>query len=176
MDYFDTDSDMNSADTLFNELGDICLYELMLSSDAYVRMIELNMQGFKRLHRHLSKKFHNLYLDIQRESLERFKKGFKSDLRYKEYHPDDIKEHLESWNKVLEEHLKRVGEIIKEIFDRCGYIPCVAKELQCLLYHNLIKNDRAIKKLSDCNWDINAIYKHDIYLHNKMKDIEKDER
>ena len=173
MSYFKESSEPrnNEVDTLFIRLGELCLKHIMLSSDAYIRMMELNMQGYKRLHRHLSKEFHDLYLDLQRESVERYNKSVPSETQFKEYKPKDIKEHLETWTMVLKQDLKEVGLIIRDIFDTCGYIPCVAKDLQCILYRDLIKNERAIHKFEDCDWDYEVIYMHDNYIHKKMKEI-----
>lgn len=176
MGYFKDEPNITSGtpevDSLFERLGDICLKHIMLSSDAYIRMIELNMQGFKRLHRHLGKEFHDMYLDLQRESLEKFNKPIPSRGEFKPYKPKDLQEHLENWTMVLEEDLKEVNFVIKTIFNECGYIPCVAKEIQYILYKNIIKNERAIQKFEDCNWDNIILYKHDHYLHTKMKEIE----
>ena len=48
MSYFKNDeynsSDISRAQEYINKLGKICLDELMLSSDAYICMIKLNMQ------------------------------------------------------------------------------------------------------------------------------------
>lgn len=161
----------DEVDSLFEQLGELCLKHIMLSSDAYIRMIELNMQGYKRLHRHLSKEFHDLYLDLQRESLENRNKSIPSNAKFEEYKPKDIKEHLEVWTTVLEEDLKTVNHIIRDIFNHCGYIPCTAKDIQCILYRNLIKNERAIHKFNDCDWDYEVIYSHDNYIHKKMKEM-----
>lgn len=172
MGYFkETPSTYDDVDSLFTKLGDLCLKHIMLSSDAYIRMIKINMQGYKRLHSHLSKQFHDLYLDLQRESIERYGKSVPSAVKFEEYKPENIKEHLITWTAVLEQDLKEVNNIIREIFNNCGYIPCVAKDLQCILYKNLIKNERAIHKFNDCDWDYEVIYSHDNYIHKKMKDI-----
>lgn len=181
MGYFDKDEDKeakmlnkDSSKKLFKELADICLEELMLSSDAYVCMIEMNMHGYKRLHRYLSKKFHDFYLALQRESVEKFGIAIPSDNQYEVYKPKNLKHHLEQWNEKLEEHLKSVGIIIKGIFDEEGYISCVAQDIQKCLFKNYIKNERAIHKFKDCDWSYEMIYEHDNYLHKKMKEREHD--
>ena len=46
MTFYD-DLDKSNLKEYFKKLGNICLKHLMLSSDSYVRMIELNMNGFK---------------------------------------------------------------------------------------------------------------------------------
>lgn len=161
------------VDESFKRLSDICLEELMLSSDAYVCMIELNLHGFKRLHRFLSKEFQNLYLDLQKETFEHTNQVTPSSIEYDKYKPKDLKEHLESWSMILEKHLKEIGIIIKSIFEEHGFIPCVAQELQKILYRNLIKNERAIKEFEDCDWAYDVIYRYDKHLHKKMKKEEE---
>lgn len=171
MAYFEQEKyvDETSTESLLNELGDICLEELMLSSDAYVCMMKLNMQGYKRLHRYLSKEFQDLYLELQRETFEKYYKMQPSKINYETYKADNIKTHLENWNEIMEKHLKRIGEIIKMIFENDGYIPCVASKIQKILYRNIVKNTRALQKFADCDWSYEIIYKHDYYLHEKMK-------
>ena len=177
MRYFEEDKKHKKSvgdNTHFSELAEICLEELMLSSDAYTCMIKLNMHGYKRLHRCLSKKFHDFYLQIQNDSLERTGKSIQTYGSFDVYTVKNLKEHLEKWNDKIEEHLKRVGEIIKDIFEEYGYINCTAQEVQKCLFKNLIKNERALHKFEDCNWDYDTIYRHDRYLHKKMKEEEKD--
>ena len=176
MGYFEDEKQIEELNTenLLNELGDICLEQLMLSSDAYVCMMKLNMQGYKRLHRYLSKEFQDLYLDLQKETFEKYYKIKPSRINYQTYKVDNIKDHLEYWNESSEKHLKRVGEIIKIIFENEGYIPCVAQKMQKILYRNIVKNTRALQKFSDCEWSYEIIYKHDHYLHEKMKKEEYD--
>jgi hypothetical protein len=173
MGYF-KDSQDESVEELFNRLGDICLEELMLSSDAYVCMIELNLQGYKRLHRHLSKEFYTLYLDLQKESFEHTNKTVSIDGNFKKYKPRSIKEHLEDWTEILEGHLKEVGYIIKSIFEAKGFIPCVAQELQRIFYRNIIKNERTMKMFEDCDYNPEIIYKKDFKLHKRMRKIEEE--
>ena len=71
MTYFKNQDELNvsNSEDLLRQLSDICLEELMLSSDAYVCMIKLNMHGYKRLHRYLSKEFQDLYLAFHQKCL-----------------------------------------------------------------------------------------------------------
>jgi len=174
--YFKNDkhsgSDYSRSKEYMNVLGKICLDELMLSSDAYICMIKLNMHGYKRLHRHLSKKFHDLFLKVQCKSIEKY--GVSLDLPegFRQYHVDNLKDHLEKWNEILKIHLKEIGEIIKGLFEEEGYICCLAQEVQKTLYKNIIKNERAIDKFNQCEWSKEIIFEHDKYLHGKMKEKE----
>lgn len=174
MSYFKNDeynsSDSSRAQEYINKLGKICLDELMLSSDAYICMIKLNMHGYKRLHRHLSKEFHGLFLKIQCKSLEDYGKSLEIPPGFKTYHAEDLKEHLTKWNDILRVHLKEVGEIVKGIFEEEGYICCLAQEVQKILYKNIIKNDRAIDKFNQCDWSNEIIFEHDKYIHTKFKE------
>ena len=172
MTFYD-DLDKSNLKEYFKKLGNICLKHLMLSSDSYVRMIELNMNGFKRLHRYLSKKYHNLYLKLQKEMFEYIDEIESGANEYKKYIPKNIKEHLISWNQEINNDLNTVGELIKNIFNEGGFIPCTARELQKILYHNIIKNKRAIQQFTDCDWDYEIIYEYDYRLHHKMKEIEE---
>lgn len=176
MTYFKDNESYNveesNIEQLLRELSDICLEELMLSSDAYVCMIKMNMHGYKRLHRHISKKFQDFYLELQCESLEKFNRVLSSEINFKVYKINNLKEHLETWNLKLKEHLKKVGYIIKQIFEQEGYIPCTAQKIQNILYKNIIKNERAMKKFEDCDYSYHIIYEHDKYLHEKMKEKE----
>ena len=149
MAYFKDKEELMTGNTedLLRQLSDICLEELMLSSDAYVCMIKLNMHGYKRLHRYLSKEFQDLYLAFQYESLKNFDRVLSSEIRFETYKTKDIKEHLQNWTEVLKKHIKTVGAIIKEIFENEGYISCTAQKLQKILYKNIIKNERALKKI-----------------------------
>lgn len=159
---------------LYNKLSKICLDELMISSEAYVCMIELNLHGYKRLHRFLSKEFQNFYLEVQKDAYEKIDETLSSEYEYRSYKPENLKEHLETWTEILKKHLKEVGEIIKGIFEEEGYIPCIAQEVQKVLFRNLIKNERAIDKFNDCNWSYEIIYEHDKYLHKKIKKLEEE--
>lgn len=163
MEYFEENNSM------LDDLGSICLEELMLSSDAYVCMINMNMCGYKKLHRRLSKKFHDLYLCLQNESMERYGKPLSTFKNFKVYKTESMQEHLKNWNSTLKEHYKRTGFIIKEIFDKEGYISENAQNLQRLLYKNIIKNDRIIHKLEDLNWSMESIYDNDAFLCKKIK-------
>lgn len=177
MTYFKNQDELNASNSedLLRQLSDICLEELMLSSDAYVCMIKLNMHGYKRLHRYLSKEFQDLYLAFQYESLKNFDRVLSSEIRFETYKIKDIKEHLLTWTDVLKQHLKTVGLIIKQIFENEGYISCTAQKLQKILYKNIIKNERALKKFEDCDYNYQIIYEHDKYLHEKMKEKEHKE-
>lgn len=176
MGYFEEDKkykkESDTHSMYLSELGDICLEELMLSSDAYVCMIKLNMHGYKRLHRYLSKKFHDFYLTVQNNSLESTGKAVENNSSFEVYTVKSLKEHLIKWNEKLEIHLKKVGKIIRDIFEEEGYISCTAQEIQKCLFENLIKNERALQKFEDCNWDYDTIYRHDKYLHEKIKERE----
>lgn len=173
MGYFEEDKKYKKdTNTHLSELGDICLEELMLSSDAYVCMIKLNMHGYKRLHRYLSKEFHDFYLRVQNNSLESTGKAIENNSSFEVYTVKNLKEHLIKWNEKLEVHLKKVSKIIKDIFEEEGYISCTAQEIQKCLFKNLIRNERALQKFEDCNWDYNTIYHHDRYLHEKIKEKE----
>lgn len=174
MGYFKGDeyksSEYSRSEEYINKLGKICLDELMLSSDAYICMIKLNMHGYKRLHRHLSKKFHDLFLKIQCKSIEDYGKSLEIPEGFKTYHVENLKEHLTAWNDILKIHLKEVGEIIKGIFKEEGYICCLAQDVQKILYKNIIKNDRAINKFNQCDWSNEIIFEHDKYIHTKLKE------
>lgn len=181
MGYFDKEESKQAemvyksgSEELLKELADICLEQLMLNSDAYICSIETNMQGYKRLHRYLSKKFHDLYLKIQKEAVERYGRVIPSDIEFSVYKPKNMKNHLNQWNSKIEEHLKHVGLIIKGIFEADGYICCTAQEIQKCLFKHYIKNERAIHKFEDCDWSYEVIYEHDEKLHRKMKDKEHD--
>lgn len=165
-------SNVSKVEELLNELANICFEELMLSSDAYVCMIKLNMHGYKRLHRHLSKEFYDMYLEIQNKYVEMYNKSLNIPNKFEKYTAKDIKSHLYNWTNILKEHLSKVGEIIKGIFEEEGYIPCIAQKLQKILYKNIIKNERAIHKFEDCGWENEIIYQHNDYLHSCMKKIE----
>lgn len=175
MSYFKEDKKYSEEkhSSYLSELGDICLEELMLSSDAYICMIKLNMHGYKRLHRYLSKKFHDFYLRVQNNSLESTGRAIDNNSSFEIYTVKDLKEHLIKWNEKLEIHLKKVGEIIRGIFEEEGYISCTAQEIQRCLFKNLIKNERAIRKFEDCGWSHETIYVHDKYLHEKIKNKEE---
>lgn len=174
MGYFNDKKSTNISKDAVERLSEICLDELMFSSDAYICMIAMNLQGYKRLHRYISKKLYCLYLDIQKDAIEDFGEPVNSESRYNKYYTDDIKTHLHEWNEKLENHLKEIGNIIKVIFEENGYIYCTAQKLQKILYKNLIKNERALKKFEDCGYSYEIIYNHDKYLHDKVKAKEKE--
>ncbi len=165
-------NNVSKSEELLNKLSKICLDELMFSSDAYICMIELNLHGYKRLHRYLSKEFYNLYLELQNKIVEKYDRALPMPKEFKKYTTDSLKEHLEHWTEILKEHLKEVGEIIKGVFEEDGYIPCVAQKVQKKLYKNIIKNERALQKFEDCDWSYEVIYQHDYYLHSKLKELE----
>lgn len=172
MGYFENKKNYNLHNDYLSQLGGICLEQLMLSSDAYTCMIKLNLHGYKRLHRHLSKKFHDYYLEVQNKAMESTGIPIENNSEFEIYKVKDLKEHLIKWNEKIEEHLRQVGTIIKNIFEEEGYICCTAQSIQKCLFKNLIKNERAIKKFEDCNWSNESIYAHDIYIHTKMKEKE----
>ena len=180
MSYFKDGKNTKSDDTsnsksmeYMNELGRICLDELMLSSDAYICMIKMNMHGYKRLHRYLSKKFHDLFLQTQCKAIENFGTSLDIPDRFQEYHVNNIKQHLEKWNDIMKIHIKEVGEVVKGILEEDGYICCIAQEVQKILYKNIIKNERAIDKFNQCDWSKEIIFEHDRYIHEKMKEEDK---
>lgn len=169
MKYFNEDKTASESEELYSRLANICLEQLMFSSDAYVCMIKLNLHGYKRLHRVLTKKFYDLYLELQNDIVEMYHKVLPVDEDFKHYTTESLKEHLHNWNKKAKEDLVEVGEIIRKIFEQDGYIPCVAQKVQKILYKNIIKNERAIQKFEDCDWSNDVIYLHDKYLHDKIK-------
>ena len=83
-------SNVSKVEELLNELANICFEELMLSSDAYVCMIKLNMHGYKRLHRYLSKEFYDMYLEIQNKYVEMYNKSLNIPNKFEEYTAKDI--------------------------------------------------------------------------------------
>lgn len=177
MGYFKEDKQSRSmSEKAIERLSEICLDELMFSSDAYICMISMNMQGYKRLHRHISKKLYSLYLDIQKDAIEKYNEPINTESEYRKYYTEDLKTHLEEWNIKLESDLKEVGQIIRTIFEENGYIYCTAQKIQKILYKNLIKNERALKKFEDCGYNHDIIYMHDKYLHDKIKIIEKEDK
>ena len=179
MRYFGNDIEIDyttlSTEELYSHLANICLEEIMFSSDAYVCMINLNLHGYKRLHRMQSKKFYNLYLELQNDIVEMYHKILPTEQEFERYKVDNLKNHLYHWNKRNQINLKSVGEIIKNIFEKNGYIPCVAQKMQKIIYRNLIKNERAIQKFEDCDWSNEVIYIHDKYIHDKVKNDEHHE-
>lgn len=162
-------SEHSNSKYMMAELANICLEELMFSSDSYVCMMGMNMQGYKRLHRYISKIFYDLYLEFQKEAVENFDEAIEVETDFSKYKSKDLKSHLETWNGLLEKHLKKAGEAVKAIFEEHGYISCTAQKLQKILYHNLLKNERALKKFEDSDYSPIVIYEHDRYLHEKIK-------
>ena len=177
MGYFNEDkSDKNNHNIYLSELSDICLEQLMLSSDAYTCMIKMNLHGYKRLHRHLSKKFHDLYLTIQSKAMESTGMPAENNSSFEVYKVKDLKEHLHKWNEKIEEHLKIVSKVIRCIFEEEGYICCIAQDIQKCLFKNLIKNERTIQRFCDCDWSPEIIYYYDDKLHKKIKQKEEDNK
>lgn len=168
MGYFDKETRVDSLENLYKQISNICLDHLMLSSDAYVCSIKHCLHGYKKLHRCLSKEFQDIYLDIQKEAIEKFDKYLEVESNFRNFRPQDFKEHLELWNEILERDLKTIGSIIVQMFNNCGYISCNASKIQKLLYKSLIKNEQAIKKLESLDWSQEAIYEHDNMVHDKM--------
>ena len=62
MGYFKDKNTTDNSKNAVERLSEICLDELMFSSDAYICMMTMNLQGYKRLHRHISKKLYSLFL------------------------------------------------------------------------------------------------------------------
>lgn len=168
MGYFERETGVDPYESLYKKLSNICLEHLMLSSDAYVCSIKHCLNGYKKLHRSLSKEFQDIYLDIQKEAMEKFDKYIEVESRFENFRPHDFKEHLELWNDILQKDLKIIGKIIVEIFNEKGYIPCNASKIQKILYKSLIKNEKTIKRLESLDWSQEAIYEHDKYVYEKM--------
>lgn len=160
-----------NSEVLYNKLSEICLENLMLSSDAYVCAVKMNLKGYKVLHRHLSKKFQDLYLKVQQDTMKRFDKLMYGAEEYAHYNYKSLRQHLTEWNIKLEKYLVDVGQIIRGIFEQDGYISCVAQEVQKTLYKNLLMNKKNIKILDELNWNESEIRNLDKELYNKMKHV-----
>lgn len=172
---FEEDMDARTIEDIIADVADICISQIMFNTDSAGICQKINMQGFKRLHRHLSKKFHCYYLEFLNNSINDYNIIPESHSEFRPYTVSSFKDHLYNRLHILESHIKIMGELSKEFFNITGVIRCDMMAIQKCLYRSLCKTNRAIQRFEDNKWMPHDIYVYDTKLHKKMKKIESEE-
>ena len=175
MKYYEKMSKERDINDILSDISDICLKHIMFNSDSISVCQKLNYQGFKRLHRHLSKKFHCMFLTLLNDSINNFDVVPQNHSEFIRYNSSSLKEHLNNRYELLLNDIKILGQLSKEFFEMAGFVNCTIKEMLDCMFRSLSKTKRAIKRFDDNNWLQHDIYVYDNYLHKKIKKKEQED-
>lgn len=152
---------------LFKKIDAILDEHLLLNKKAMISCQSLGFNGFKRLHRMNTKRFLCWQLKSANMLFDRYR------VPLHEYSSMDLKEHLATWDKKLEEDIKILGQLNKEYLEKSGVENCVIKDALNLLVKNHEKTGRWYKRFEETDWLSHDMHVVDDRLHDKFKKEEE---
>lgn len=129
----------------------------------------LGFNGFKRWHRMRSRELMELKYCLANELFDKFRIApiFKDyELNYS---PADLKEHLESWDKVILNAIEELGTANKEYYEVIGMNSKVIKKALCIFMKDFEKVGRYLKRFTESDWLSLDMHTVDDKLHEKFK-------
>ena len=160
---------------IYKNVDNIVLTHLMINDDAMKVCQSLGYNGFKRLHRCLTKELLCEHIKLENCYFDRFQKVLNTKVNFSQYAPMDLKNHLEKWKELLTRHIQELGELNQEHFDVLGV---TSETIECVI-HILVKKlekvNRWIIRFNESNWNSMEIHYVDDCLHKKYKKMEEGE-
>lgn len=160
---------------VLNDVASICLHQIMYNTSASAEMHKINIQSLKRVHRHLSKKFHCIYFSLVNNSINNYGIIPDNHSEFIPYKTTNLKNHLLHREELLESHIKTLGMLSREFFEITGTINCDIMKMIKSIFRSLTKTRRAIERFNFTDWMPHDIQVWDYHLHKKMKKIEAEE-
>lgn len=164
-----------TVEDILSDVSDICIHQIMFNSDSAGICQKINMHGLKRVHRHLSKKFHCYYLELLNNSINDYDHIPESHSEFRPYSVSSFKDHLYYRLELLQCHIRTLGELSKEFFCITGVVNCDIERMLHCMYKSLCKTRRVIQRFDFTEWAPHDIMMWDYYLHKKMKKVESKE-
>lgn len=160
---------------IYKNVDNLILTHLMINDKAMKYTQSLGYNGFKRMHRFLSKELMCLHQKLVTCFYDKYQKVLNVNVDNVIYEPLDLKSHLEKWKTLLENGIQELGELNQEHFDIIGVTNDIIEDLICKFMHYLEKINRWIKRFNESMWNSVDCHIVDDYLHKKMKKKEEGE-
>lgn len=158
--------------TVLSKMLAIALKYVMLNDEAMNSMHLLGYNGFKRWHRIKTKEFLCYSIEIENDTIDKYRKKLDVDIVNIDYKPMSLKEHLSNLDNILLEDIKQLGILLNEYRGFVGKGYCVAEEMLSCLVKSYEKTGRWLKRFEETQWMGHDIHVLDDALHSKMKEIE----
>ena len=157
---------------IYKRVDEILSSNIEFNKNAMISMQALGFNGFKRMHRVLSKNYLCLQIELANDLFDKYraKEGFANTPIT--YCPSTMREHLATWDSRLEADLKALGELNKEHFNMIGITNSVIEKAISCLRHKHVKVYRWYKRFEETTWSAHDMHTVDQYLHDKYKSIE----
>ena len=161
------------------ELYDIAIKlmrELMLKHEcAMVICQAIGFNGFKRWHRHRSKKFMCWGIGLANELFDNYRKSAAFTSMPGAYTASSLQEHLASWDSCLEKAIQEFADLSKQFLEKTGQLNCFIEKALCCLQKDREKTRRWFTRFQESNWSSHDMHYVDDALHEKEKKKEKKE-
>lgn len=157
-----------------NEMSKLAKEMARAEHEAMVACQGFNAQGYKRLHRLGSKKYHHINLLIDNYMLDNSMKLDNEPITSK-YVPSSFKNHMETYFSKMERFMERLNALNAQIVAKTGIPFCYGKDIFDCLYYHIHKYRRSMQIFNDVNWSAQVIYWWDKKLHDKLKKKEGEE-
>jgi len=154
---------------IYNDIASVLCEHKHINENAMAICQSLGYNGFKRMHRCLSKDLYCLEIDLVNNYFDKYRDVFTIPHTDVNYAPKSLEQHLEWWDKKLLDGIQRLGEANKKHFDKLGVGNCVIKKaLKCML-HDYEKCGRWYKRFVETGWLAHDMHVLDDRLHDKYK-------
>lgn len=162
-------------DQVYKNIDNILLTHIMINDKAMKFTQSIGYNGFKRMHRCLSKELMCLHQKLVTCYFDKYRKVLDTNVDTPLYNPVDLKSHLEKWKNILSISIQELGELNQEHFDLVGITNDVVEDtLKCFMC-KLEKINRWITRFDESMWNSIDCHLVDDYLHKKMKKKEEGE-
>ena len=160
---------------IYKNVDTIILTHLMINDTAMAYTQSFGYNGFKRLHRHLTKELLCKHLKLENCYFDKYQKILDAPVDTPNYKPMNLKNHLERWKELLERHIQELGELNQEHFDLIGTTNSIIEDIIHCFLKKYEKVNRWIIRFNESNWSSIDCHYVDDCLHKKMKKKEEGE-
>ena len=158
---------------IYTEVAEVLCEHKQLNINAMAICQSLGYNGFKRLHRCLSKKMMCAEISLINNFYDKYRDVFLPPHATATYAPRDLKSHLMEWDKKLLDGITKLGDANKKHFEKVGVENCVIKDIMECMLHDYEKCGRWYKRFEETSWLAHDLHVLDDRLHDKLKKIEE---
>jgi len=160
---------------IYKNVDTIILSHLMVSDSAMQYTQALGYNGFKRMHKCLTKELLCKHIELETCYFDIYQKVLNAPVDTPTYNPTTLKSHLEKWKELLARHIQELGELNQEHFDVVGVTNHIIEDLIHCFIKKLEKVNRYIKRFNESDWNSMDCHMVDDCLHKKYKKMEEGE-
>lgn len=164
-----------SIEEIYKNVDKIILKHVMLNDDAMKICQSLGYNGLKRMHRVNTKYLLDNHIKLENGMFDKYRQVLNVNVEFSKYDPVNIKTHLDTWKKTLEDDIKSLGSLNYNHMEAVGISNCVIEKVIELFLHDYEKVCRWYARFSESNWNSIDMHLVDDTLHEKIKKYEERE-